>query len=148
VIRRFTGRGLFVPADVVDNHSQGNLDSFTPVRSTCCFSFTLQAVVSNAVPDLAAVIAVLVLDEFEESADLPGKAGFWLVEAVNAARVLSLAAAGSGQQTVLVKFPVKIPLADTEDSGRVSTVTVAGLERQPDMLPLRLFQSQQRSTVR
>ena len=57
------------------NHSQGDLDSFTPVRSTCCFSFTLQAVVSNTVPDLVVVIAVLVLDEFEASADLPAKAG-------------------------------------------------------------------------
>lgn len=76
VIRRFTGCALFVPADVVDNHSQGDLDSFTPVRSTWCFSFTLQAAVSNAVPDLVVVMAVLVLDEFEESAGLPAKAGF------------------------------------------------------------------------
>jgi hypothetical protein len=35
----------------------------------------LQAVVSNAVPDLVVVIAVSVLDEFEEFANLPAKAG-------------------------------------------------------------------------
>ena len=58
------------------------------------------------------------------------------------------AAAGSGQQTMLVEFPVKIPLTDAEDSGRVSTMAIAGFERQPNMFPLRLFQSRQRSTVR
>ena len=63
--------GLFVPADVVANHSQAELDSLTPIRSTRCFSFTSQAGVSNAVSDLVVVIAVLVLDEFEEPADLP-----------------------------------------------------------------------------
>jgi len=49
---------------------------------------------------------------------------------------------------MLVEFPVKIPLTDTEDSGSVSPVAIAGLEREPDMFPLRLFQSRQRSTVR
>jgi hypothetical protein len=46
----------------------------------------------------------------------------------------------SRQQAVLAQFPVQIPLADSENPGCVSAVTLAGLDRQSDVRELRFFQ--------
>ena len=41
---------------------------------------------------------------------------------------------------MLAQFPVQIPLTDSKDLGRVSTVSLAGLDRQSDGRALRLFE--------
>ena len=55
---------------------------------------------------------------------------------------------GSRQQAVLAQFPVQIPLADSENPGRVSAVTLAGLDRQADVRALRFFERRQRGVLR
>ena len=54
----------------------------------------------------------------------------------------------SRQQAVLAQLPVQIPLADSENSGGVSAVTLAGFDRQSDMGELRFFERRQRSVRR
>jgi hypothetical protein len=48
--------------------------------------------------------------------------------------------ADSRQQAVLAQFSVQIALADSQHLGRVSAVTLAGLDRQSDVRELRFFE--------
>jgi len=49
---------------------------------------------------------------------------------------------------MLPQFPVQIPLADSENLGRIAAVTVAGFDRQSDVGALRFFKRRKRSVLR